>query len=400
MPLPQLNNLLASGQNQVQFDPVGNYMAGDQMRRKNANQDLRNNLLQSQTDMRQQQSDRQQQIFDRQNQQYDQGQEMFATLMSEFNVEGPKDEQIKSTLLAQAGSGDIQGAIKNAFKVMNTELQTTGQTILAKQVNDNGDLTLVFGDASGQVTGQHTIPGIGKKTQPKQQDSFSFSSTEDGTSFGYNQALNAGAGPQVKLSPDYAPVNPEDVGAGVRPIEGSKAWREQEAAKAADVTRRKMINQGVSELNESIADARELADPNDFAKSPIGSTIGTTGFIGGLLSGIKGTDSYALGKVTESIQANLGFDKLQSMRDMSPTGGALGQVSERELGFLISAVAALDPGMGEQRFMQALSKVERHYENWAKTVNGVNPFGDNNLKSEKPARRYTYEAGKGMTEVK
>jgi len=39
----------------------------------------------------------------------------------------------------------------------------------------------------------------------------------------------------------------------------------------------------------------------------------------------------ALNGLLTTIKGNLGFDKLQAMRDASPTGGALGQVSEMEL---------------------------------------------------------------------
>src|SRR5690606_31260540 len=70
---------------------------------------------------------------------------------------------------------------------------------------------------------------------------------------------------------------------------------------------------------------------------------------------------------------NLGFDQLQAMRDASPTGGSLGQVSERELTFLQGTVANLNPNLGEERLKEQLAKVKRHYENWKLTLQGVNP---------------------------
>ena len=60
------------------------------------------------------------------------------------------------------------------------------------------------------------------------------------------------------------------------------------------------------------------------------------------LKGIPGSDAQKLANNLKTIQANIGFDKLQAMRDASPTGGALGQVSERELGFLQSVFGSLD----------------------------------------------------------
>ena len=67
----------------------------------------------------------------------------------------------------------------------------------------------------------------------------------------------------------------------------------------------------------------------------------STGFAS-YLSSIPGTEAQALKNNLATIKANIGFDKLQAMRDASPTGGALGQVSERELGFLQSVFGSLD----------------------------------------------------------
>ena len=50
----------------------------------------------------------------------------------------------------------------------------------------------------------------------------------------------------------------------------------------------------------------------------------------------------------ETIKANVGFDKLQRMRDNSPTGGALGQVSELENRLLQAVNGALDPAQSDQ----------------------------------------------------
>ena len=48
-----------------------------------------------------------------------------------------------------------------------------------------------------------------------------------------------------------------------------------------------------------------------------------------------------LGNLLTTIKGN-GFDKLQAMREASPTGGALGQVSNFELGALNAAFGNLD----------------------------------------------------------
>ena len=44
------------------------------------------------------------------------------------------------------------------------------------------------------------------------------------------------------------------------------------------------------------------------------------------LAGMPNTDAKALSNKLRTIQANISFDKLQAMREASPTGGALSQV--------------------------------------------------------------------------
>jgi hypothetical protein len=44
----------------------------------------------------------------------------------------------------------------------------------------------------------------------------------------------------------------------------------------------------------------------------------------------------------ETIKANIGFDKLQAMREASPTGGALGAISDMENKLLQAVQGALD----------------------------------------------------------
>jgi len=93
-----------------------------------------------------------------------------------------------------------------------------------------------------------------------------------------------------------------------------------------------------------------------------------TGFVGGVTSAIPGTDAFQLEKMLETVQANLGFDTLQQMRDASPTGGALGQVSERELSLLTSALTNLNIGQNTEILKKNLEDVKRHYNNWLRTV--------------------------------
>lgn len=106
------------------------------------------------------------------------------------------------------------------------------------------------------------------------------------------------------------------------------------------------------------------------AKGLVGPT--TTG-LGASMAAIPGTDARNLQAKLETVKANLGFDRLQQMREMSPTGGALGAVAVQELVALQSTVASLDQGQSPQELKKSLDKVERHYNNWLKAVKGESP---------------------------
>ncbi|MEM9766064.1 MAG: hypothetical protein AAF968_26870, partial [Pseudomonadota bacterium] len=80
-----------------------------------------------------------------------------------------------------------------------------------------------------------------------------------------------------------------------------------------------------------------------------------------LLAGIPiPSDARSLRNLVDTLKANLGFEAIQTMREASPTGGALGQVTERELGFLQSTIANLDTGAGEEELARQLNKVSGH----------------------------------------
>ncbi len=85
----------------------------------------------------------------------------------------------------------------------------------------------------------------------------------------------------------------------------------------------------------------------------------TTGFGGTLTAAIPGTPAFDLRRDVETLLANAGFDRLQEMRDNSPTGGALGSVTERELGLLQSAAQSLMASQSKEQFLRNLESFER-----------------------------------------
>ena len=85
---------------------------------------------------------------------------------------------------------------------------------------------------------------------------------------------------------------------------------------------------------------KNVKDTIDSALEQVGYT--TAGLGGKILGGIGMTAPVDLEGALNTIKSNLGFDRLTQMRAESPTGGALGNVSDRELQLLTSTVQSLD----------------------------------------------------------
>jgi hypothetical protein len=83
----------------------------------------------------------------------------------------------------------------------------------------------------------------------------------------------------------------------------------------------------------------------------------TTGVAGQVLSGVGGTAAHNLDNLVTTIKANVGFDKLQQMRASSPTGGALGPVSDTENRLLQSVMGALEQSQSQDQFQYNLKRL-------------------------------------------
>lgn len=129
------------------------------------------------------------------------------------------------------------------------------------------------------------------------------------------------------------------------PIPGSNSSQQRERENTTAFRAFEASNIQFDTMKDNIAAARELVS---------GSTTG----LGGLLRDVPASSQRQLRNRLATVQSNIGFDKLQEMRESSPTGGALGQVSEREIDFLQATRGRLDQLSRPADIMQALEEVE------------------------------------------
>jgi hypothetical protein len=84
----------------------------------------------------------------------------------------------------------------------------------------------------------------------------------------------------------------------------------------------------------------------------------TTGPVGAISKNIPGTWAYDLDKDVDTLRARVGFNELAAMRAASPTGGALGNVTEKELAMLQAAGSNLEVGQSGDQFRSNLDRLE------------------------------------------
>ena len=123
---------------------------------------------------------------------------------------------------------------------------------------------------------------------------------------------------------------------------------ETEAAGAENETRKNSV------VLEDIGRAREKIEGAPWYDP-------AAGFAGNILKNVGGTSAADTLALTDTIRANIGFDRLQAMREASPTGGALGNVTERELGQLQAVLGSLEQSQSENQLLENLDRLDGIY---------------------------------------
>ena len=216
---------------------------------------------------------------------------------------------------------------------------------------------------------------------------------------GGGSVVNIG-GEDYKVVGDQVIVPDPSSPIGVRfvPIPGGKTAAAAERAAGAGEARTAGEATAGTTVLEDITRAKDIAK-----ESPLLST----GFIGGILRSVGGTSAKTLDQLTTTIKANIGFDRLQRMRDESPTGGALGQVAVQELEALQASLGSLDTSLDDAELLKNLTRLEEQYrrsmQRILNTEGGSKYFtpreiemiqgGGSSTSTQKPTHRYNPQTG-------
>ena len=132
------------------------------------------------------------------------------------------------------------------------------------------------------------------------------------------------------------------------PIPGGPAdLAEQRMRRAEDARRTGNERTG----NIVVQDLDRTLSLIDTANLPVAGIAAST------LARIPGTGAADAARLLDSVRANVGFAQLNQMRAESPTGAALGSVTERELAFLQSVLGSLDQTQSPAQFRDNLVRL-------------------------------------------
>jgi hypothetical protein len=150
--------------------------------------------------------------------------------------------------------------------------------------------------------------------------------------------------PQPPEAPkDYRPVwNPAKRNWELEAIPGSPAYRAQQEQ---DTSQLQVANRGIQSIDRALAL----------------STPWSTGWTGARLKGVEGSPAFNLSAELIQLQALTSFAELQKMRAASPTGAALGAVSDTEGKKLESTMASLQQGQSKPKLDAALLRLREEY---------------------------------------
>lgn len=186
---------------------------------------------------------------------------------------------------------------------------------------------------------------------------------------------------KVDGSPNFGTIPPGHMmqktadGWQMVPVPGSPAALEQEQKRRAEGEGRR---QQLGAADVVSQDAKRVIELMDKAVIP------TTGAVGSVAAKVGGTAAHDVSKLLETVKANTAFDKIAEMRKASPTGAALGQVTEKELALLGAVQGNLEQSQSDEQLRR---NVIRLHNTWLDVVHGP---------GQGPGRIAEQAGGKGM----
>ena len=309
-----------------------------------------------------------------------QGREMNALKIDAAKTELGEEERVANTKWMYAGA-------KMGIDMMN-EMQKSGEFDLAqwqtyaKSLDGEGQRRGIWeslppemynASPEDAMTGlqnmlQAAQMGLAGQTQPERK------MYKDANSYQRYGDNNERVNPDLVKEPKSPLVNIKNESpppAGFRYIRdaaGNVTHMEPIPGGPAEAAERERIAAEEGRANKATRQGGLIVDEVDRIYSRMGpqsAGLPDTGGAGQIVSNIpivgSSTDAGEIRGIVETIKGNLGFEALAEMRANSKTGGALGNVSEKEVAILQSLAGNLDPSQPKYVLAYNLARVRNQY---------------------------------------
>lgn len=210
-----------------------------------------------------------------------------------------------------------------------------------------GDVRQITGAALNEAMGTDFAPGALFNVKP---DNTISRIGGAGTQVSVTTGPQVGTIPQgMQLVEDNGKFRLEEIPGG--PVEKGRvaAEKAEEEAQEGKRIESNVVLDSIDRLDNLVAE-----------QSVLGGTP-VTGIAGAVSAFIPSTARKDAEAKAETIRTHIGFNRLQRMRDESPTGGALGQVTERELAFLQATLGSLSLDQTPEQLRETLAKIKEIY---------------------------------------
>lgn len=282
--------------------------------------------------------------------------------------------------LAANGRSDLVEAVRaGVLPVDQAFAQATAKADPWASVKEVNGQLVAMGEGGPQVVGDYRTPDTQDPTADMQNYTF-YANQEmqaNRPPLSYNEwklqnakagATNVSVGGEGapglgKLSTDFGYVMDPATGQPVidpatglpkaAAIPGSPAAQAQAQEAQQAAMRTEQASRSGNVVQQDIARAKEQIRK--------GGILPVTGFGAERAASIGGTAAHDLQQTLLTVQSNVGFDRLQQMREASPTGGALGAVSDRELATLQAVMGSLAQSQSQDQLLQNLDRLDQIY---------------------------------------
>ena len=154
----------------------------------------------------------------------------------------------------------------------------------------------------------------------------------------------------------------ESLEESIKKIRLSTRAQEEEKADVALEKEKQQFEEKKRQSKPTVDKAlREVIDEYDKAVRVAVEVKNELGLSTYLFQNVPLTESKATASKLQTLKTKVGFNALQKMRDKSPTGGALGQVSEKEGDWLQNSEWPLDLEIGVPALTESLNNLIEDY---------------------------------------